>query len=89
MSTVKKYGGRINHWYKYEPEALKNELEAIYGPNLGYCIAGVLGDDPTDRQFQHQPIRTSLVVAEIKINGVSMIETLNTRYDLGDKRIER
>jgi hypothetical protein len=85
MSTVKKYGGRIDNWYKYEPEADKHELDAIYGPNLGYCILGDLGNDPTDREFGHRPIRTSLVVK----HDDRTIETLNTRYDLGDKRIER
>lgn len=87
MTSNKKYGGRIEHWYKIDASyyGTVEELSARYGPNLGYCIAGFLGDDPTDREFGHGPIRTSLVVK----HDDQTIETLNTRYDLGDKRIER
>lgn len=80
MSTPKKYGGRIERWWKEEFPEYKD----TYGPSLGYVIHGWLGSDPTDRGFRNSFIRTSLVVK----HDDRTIETLNTRYDLGDKLID-
>lgn len=74
----KKYGGKITNWWKQEFPEYKD----TYGPSLGFVIHGHLGDDPTDRGFGNGPIRTSLVV---KFSS-KKIETLNTIYDLGERK---
>ena len=79
--SFKKYGGVILNWRKLDvAETLgQSNLDKMYGPNLGFVIAGELHHDPTGR-FGRGPIRTSLVV---KFSD-KQIETLNTIYDLGE-----
>ena len=81
MSKQKKYGGRIENWWKQEftPEQ-KQKLDELYGHNLGFVVRGQLGKDYKNRGFDNGPIRTSLVVRFTE----HQIETLNTIYDLGD-----
>lgn len=78
---AKKYGGRIERWWKQElNDALKKKTTDMYGPNLGFMIHGYIGKDHKGRGFDNGPIRTSLVV---KFSD-KQIETLNTIYDLGE-----
>lgn len=81
MSKQKKYGGRIENWWKQEftPEQ-KQKFNELYGHNLGFVIHGRLGQDHKNRGFDNGPIRTSIVVRFTP----TQIETLNTIYDLGD-----
>ena len=82
----KKYGGVIERWSKVDLTALgydQRELDAKYGENLGFVVRGFLPVDPTGRGFAGAPLQTSLVV---KFTPVS-IETLNTIYDLGKRRV--
>lgn len=86
--TGKKYGGVIHNWKQVNMRTkfLSEYLFSIYGPNLGFVIAGDLRDDPTGR-FGRGPIRTSLVVKFRPATGYAIsaqIETLNTIYDLGE-----
>ena len=82
---VKKYGGIINGWYIENVAAIvgQDKLDVMYGPNLGYIMHGWLSNDPQHRGFAGYPgFRTSLVV---KVNKAkTKIETLNTKYDLGE-----
>lgn len=98
--TQKKFGGVIESWHKAEivgsevktgSYVTQEQLNDMYGPNLGYIIYGSLYHDPTGR-FGSGPLRTSLVV-NIWLNkrwkledgrtGKGVIETLNTIYHLG------
>lgn len=75
----KKYGGKIINWYKEDWPEFKD----TWGPSLGFVIHGYLeGEDPTGRGFAGYPLRTSMVVKFSE----TQIETLNTIYDLGEKR---
>jgi len=77
----KKYGGKIDRWWKQElTDELKEKTIDMYGPNLGFIVRGYIGKDYKGRGFDNGPIRTSLVV---KFSD-TQIETLNTIYDLGE-----
>lgn len=77
----KKYGGRIENWWKQEfTQEQRAQFDQLYGHNLGFVIHGNLGEDYKKRGLGFGPIRTSLVVRFTP----TQIETLNTVYDLGD-----
>lgn len=82
---AKKYGGVIHNWSTEDVAKTfgQEKLTHLYGPNLGYVVHGWLTDDPQHRSFGGPTgFHTSLVV---KINKAkTKIETLNTRYDLGE-----
>ena len=82
---MKKYGGKIEHWYKQDITTVVplERLNEQHGLSLGFVVHGNLGKDHKNRGFDNGPIRTSLVV---KFSD-NQIETLNTIYDLGDPRI--
>lgn len=82
----KKYGGVIQNWRKVSvlDRWSQEELDEMYGPNLGFVITGRIDDDPTGRGFAGYPLKTSLVVKwDSGPLELLQIETLNTVYDLG------
>lgn len=79
----KRYAGKLERWYKQDITEFFKDTPEMYGQVPPYIVYhGILGRDYAERDYDHHPVRTSLVVKESE----TQIETLNSIYDLGKPR---
>ncbi len=85
--SEKKFGGHITSWNKWtllDYGLTQEQIDKEFPNTLEYMIRGHLGKDYKNRNFDHSPIRTSVVVREYRdeVTGELFVETLNTVYHL-------